>query len=278
MGTFKNNKYVLRVRKTGSRVASLQVPLFASHACYFVILSAFPLMVVVLSMIRYAGLDVHYLSDLVSGVLPAALWPMAEDFIFTTYYTISGTVLSLSALTALWSAGRGIYALMSGMNAAYGVKETRGYLHTRILSILYTFGFLAVLLLTLVLQVFGNSILGFLQTMDGTLFRFLTEVVDLRFFLLLVLQTGLFTAMYTVLPNRKSRILSSIPGALLSSIGWLIFSDLFSMYVEQLAEFLTFFGSVYAVALSMLWLYFCICILFYGAALNRWLEESKKPE
>ena len=274
MGNFKNNKYVLRVRKLGGRVASLQVPLYASQACYFVILSAFPLMVVVLSMIRYAGLDVHYLSDLVSGVLPAALWPMAEDFIFTTYYTISGTVLSLSALTALWSAGRGIYALMSGMNAAYGVKETRGYLHTRILSILYTFGFLAVLLLTLVLQVFGNSILGFLQTMDGTLFRFLTEVVDLRFFLLLVLQTGLFTAMYTVLPNRKNRILSSIPGALLSSIGWLIFSDLFSMYVEQLAEFLTFFGSVYAVALSMLWLYFCICILFYGAALNRWLEEK----
>ena len=273
---FKNNKYVLWVRKLGSRVASLQVPLYASQACYFVILSAFPLMVVVLSMIRYAGLDVHYLSDLVSGVLPAALWPMAEDFIFTTYYTISGTVLSLSALTALWSAGRGIYALMSGMNAAYGVKETRGYLHTRILSILYTFGFLAVLLLTLVLQVFGNSILGFLQTMDGTLFRFLTEVVDLRFFLLLVLQTGLFTAMYTVLPNRKNRLIASIPGALLSSIGWLIFSDLFSMYVEQLAEFLTFFGSVYAVALSMLWLYFCICILFYGAALNHWLEDKTK--
>jgi membrane protein len=147
---------------------------------------------------------------------------------------------------------------MSGMNAAYGVKETRGYLHTRLLSIWYTFGFLAVLLLTLVLQVFGNSILGFLQTMDGTLFRFLTEVVDLRFFLLLILQTGLFTAMYTVLPNRKNRIIASVPGALLSSIGWLIFSDLFSIYVEQLAEFLTFFGSVYAVALSMLWLYFCM--------------------
>jgi membrane protein len=273
MGNFKNNKYVLRVRKLGSRVAALQVPLYASQSCYFMILSAFPLLVVILSMIRFAGLEVQYLSDLVSGVLPAALRPMAEDFIVTTYYTATGAVLSLSALTALWSAGRGIFALMSGMNAAYGVKETRGYLHTRLLSIWYTFGFLAVLLLTLVLQVFGNSILGFLQTMDGTLFRFLTEVVDLRFFLLLILQTGLFTAMYTVLPNRKNRLIASIPGALLSSIGWLIFSDLFSIYVEQLAEFLTFFGSVYAVALSMLWLYFCMCILFYGAALNHWLED-----
>ena len=275
---YKDNKYVLRARRLGGRVASLQVPLFASHACYFMILSAFPLLVVILSLIRFAGLEVQYLSDLVSGVLPAALRPMAEDFIVTTYYTATSAVLSLSVVTALWSASRGVLALMHGLNAAYEVKETRGYLHTRLLSIWYTFGFLAVLLLTLVLQVFGNTLLGFLRNMDGMLFKFLTEVVDLRFFLLLVLQTGMFTAMYTVLPNRKNRLIAGVPGALLSSIGWLIFSDLFSMYVEQLSEFLTFFGSVYAVALSMLWLYFCICILFYGGALNHWLEDRSKSE
>ena len=269
----KNNKHIARLRRLGSRALSLEVPLYASHACYFMVLSAFPLLVLVLSLVRYTGLDVQYLTDLVSGMLPAALRSMAEDFIVTTYYTASGAVLSLSALTALWSAGRGVFALMSGMNAAYEVKETRGYLHTRLLSIWYTFGFLAVLLLTLVLQVFGNNILAFLQTMDGTLFRFLTEVVDLRFFLLLVLQTGLFTAMYMVLPNRKSKLLQSLPGALLSSIGWLVFSDLFSIYVGYLSDYITFFGSVYAVALSMLWLYFCMCILFYGAALNHWLED-----
>lgn len=276
MMSFKNNRYITRFRRLGSRVASLKVPLYASHACYFMMLAAFPLLVLVLTLVRFTGLDVQYLSDLVSGVLPAALRPMAEDLIVTTYYTSTGAVLSVSALTALWAAGRGIYALMSGLNAAYGVQETRGYLHTRLLSIWYTFGFIAVLLLTLVLQVFGNTILGFLQSMDGMLFKFLTEVVDLRFFLLLALQTGLFTAMYTVLPNRKNRLFAGIPGALLSSIGWLVFSDLFSIYVEMLSGFMTFYGSVYAVALSMLWLYFCICILFYGAALNHWLEDKNE--
>ena len=271
---WKNDPHIIKLRKLGSRIRLLQVPLYASHACYFMILSAFPLLVLVLSLVRYTGLDVNSLTELVSGVLPAALRPMAEDLIVTTYYTATGTVLSVSALTALWSAGRGIYGLMNGLNAAYEVRETRGYLHTRILSMWYTFGFLSVLLLTLILQVFGNSLLGFLMNMDGTLFRFLTEVVDLRFFLLLVLQTSLFTAMYAVLPNRKNRASACIPGALLSSIGWLIFSDLFSMYVEHLSGYATFFGSVYAVALSMLWLYFCICILFYGAALNHWLEEK----
>ena len=273
---FKNNQRLTHLRKIGGKIAGLQVPLYASHACYFIVLSVFPLLVLLLSLVRYTGLDVRSLTELVCGVLPVALRPMAEDLIVTTYYTATGAVLSVSALTALWSAGRGIFALMNGLNAAYGARESRGYLHTRMLSMWYTFGFLTVLLLTLILQVFGNDLLALLKNADGMLFRFLTEVLDLRFFLLLILQTGLFTAMYMVLPNRKSRLIAAIPGALLSSIGWLIFSDLFSMYVEWLMDYTTLFGSVYAVALSMLWLYFCICILFYGAALNHWLENKNK--
>ncbi|MBQ3251924.1 MAG: YihY/virulence factor BrkB family protein [Oscillospiraceae bacterium] len=273
MPDFKNNRYVVRLTKLFRRIASLQVPLYSSQASYFIILSAFPLLVLVLTLVRFTGLDVQSLSDLVEGILPAALRPMAEKFIITTYYTATGAVMSVSAVTALWSAGRGVYALMNGLNAAYEVQETRSFLHTRLVCLLSTFVFLAVVLLTLVLQVFGNTILGFLRNMDGLLFRFLTEVVDLRFFLLLVLQTAVFTALYTALPNRKKRISQGIPGALLSSIGWLVFSDLFSIYVGYLSDFITFFGSVYALALSMLWLYFCICILFYGAALNHWLAD-----
>ena len=275
MKDWKNSRIISWLGRVIRRIMAIQVSLYASHACYFMVLSAFPLLVLILSLIRYTGLDVQYLADLVTGVLPAALRPMAEDLIVTTYYTATGAVLSVSALTALWSAGRGVFALMNGMNAAYEVQEDRGYFYTRFLSIAYTFGFLLVVLLTLVMQVFGNTILDLIRNLDGTLFRFLTEVLDLRFFLLLFLQSVLFTAMYAVLPNRKNRVLQQIPGALLTSIGWLIFSDLFSMYVEHLSGYTTLFGSLYAVALSMLWLYFCICILFLGAAFNHWLEERK---
>ena len=84
-----------------------------------------------------------------------------------------------------------------------------------------------------------------------------------------------FIAMYTVLPNRKNRIRDTLPGALLGSAGWLIFSDLFSIYVEHFSDYTNIYGSVYAVALSMLWLYFCICIVFYGGVLNKTLQKMK---
>ena len=96
----------------------------------------------------------------------------------------------------------------------------------------------------------------------------------LRFFLLLFLQTAVFTAMFMVLPNERNRLGDSIPGALLASIGWLIFTQLFSIYVTNFAGYSNIYGSVYAVALSMLWLYVCVSIVLYGAVLNRILAEG----
>jgi len=106
------------------------------------------------------------------------------------------------------------------------------------------------------------------------LWRFLSNVLNLRFFLLLFLQAGVFCAMFMALPNRKNSLRSSIPGALLASTGWLIFSDLFSIYVKHFSNYSNIYGSVYALALSMLWLYFCLSIVFYGGALNRLLMDD----
>ena len=91
---------------------------------------------------------------------------------------------------------------------------------------------------------------------------------------MVLLQTALFTAMFMVLPNQRNGFGQSLPGAMLSSAGWLIFTRLFSYYVFYFSGYSNVYGSVYAVALSMLWLYFCVSIFFYGGALNKLLEES----
>ena len=245
-------------------VARLRIPVYAAHAGYFVILASFPMLVLLLGLLRYTGLQVQTLTAFLEGFLPQALMPAARKLIRSTYENTSGAVLSLSAVTALWSAGRGIQGLLTGLNGVYGVTENRGWLRTRLLCGLYALGFLLVLVATLVLHVFGTELF---RSQSGNL-------LQLRFFLLLGLQTALFAGIFTVLPNRKNRFRESLPGAFLASAGWLIFSDLYSFYVEHFAGYTNLFGSVYGVALSMLWLYFCICILFYGGALNRYLSTD----
>ena len=252
-----------------------QIPLHAAYAGYFMILSAFPALLVLLSVLRYTGIQVENLVDLVGDFLPKALLNMVEGIIYSIYQNTTGTVLGLSALTSLWSASRGIYGLLRGLNAVYDVWEDRGYVYTRLISLVYTFLFGIVLILTLFLHVFGNTILGSLTMVDNPVVIFLMDLVDLRFFFLLILQSLIFTLMFMMLPNERNRFWDSLPGGVLSSLGWLLFSDIFSIYVENFNSYANVYGSVYAVALGMLWLYCCLSILFYGGALNHYLAKKK---
>jgi membrane protein len=224
-------------------------------------------------------LDAGDLLTLLSAFLPDVLMPATEKLLISTYAYTSTAVVSLSAVGVLWSASRGVYSLLTGLNAIYGVRENRGYFYTRAISAFYTFLFLVVLVLTLVLHVFGTALLNFLYRLPIPFLDALTEIVDLRFFLLLAIQTVLFTAMFAVLPNKRSRWMDAFPGAVLASGGWLLFSNLFSFYVEHISGYANIYGSVYAVALSMLWLYCCIFIIFLGGAFNRflaWYRQEKK--
>lgn len=249
--------------------SALNIPLYAANAGFFVVLAVFPMLVLILSLLRYTGLSADVLTDVLEGVIPSALLGAASRLIQNTYANTSGTVISISAIVSLWSASRGIYGILTGLNAIYGVEEHRGYLHTRFISVVFTFAFLIVILLTLTLHVFGTTILGMIPPTASSVLSFLDRVIHLRFFLLVFTQTLLFTAVFTIFPNRRNSVRSSLPGALLTSLGWLIFSGIYSVYVERFASLTNVYGSVYTVALSMLWLYCCLYIMFCGGALNR---------
>lgn len=258
------------------RLRAMEIPTHASHACYFIVLSLFPALVLVLGMLRYTSLEAADLMDLAEGILPDALEPYIWRLISGTYEHTSKAVVSVSALTALWSSSRGIYGLLTGLNGVYGVEEDRGWLRTRCMSVVYTFLFILVLLLTLVLHVFGNTIEQWIRSSGNPgLFKWM-DIIDLGFFVLVAAQTLLFCAMFMYLPNGGNGFWESLPGALFGSLGWMTFSSIFSVYVENFSHYSNIYGSVYSVALGMLWLYVCVSIVFYGGALNRFLKDKRK--
>ncbi len=264
-----------RLRKLAGEVRELEISVHSANACYFIILSAFPTLVLLLGLLRYTRLEPLDLMDLMEGFLPDALEPYAWNMISGTYSNTSRAVLSVSALTALWSASRGIYSLMKGLNNIYGVDDHRGWLQTRLMCVVYMVLFILVLLLTLVVHVFGNTLIEFLRLQGGRFWLWI-DLLNLRFFVLVAVQTLLFCVMFMYLPGRDNGFRESLPGALLASIGWMGVSALFSVYVEHFSGYTNIFGSVYAVALIMLWLYVCVSILFYGALLNRMLVRHSK--
>ena len=275
MKEFPKGGLIGKIMDAAKTVKQMHIPLHAAYAAYFIVLAVFPALVLILSVLRYTGMEVRGLVELLDDILPSTMAEGAEELIYSTYRNSSGAMVGVSAVTALWSASRSIYGLLTGLNAVYGVSENRGYIYTRSISVVYTFVFILILLLTLVLHVFGNSIINLMRQVDNPVVIFFTDLIDLRFFLLLFLQSLVFTLMFMVLPNkRRSRFMESLPGGVLSSLGWLVFSDIYSIYVENFSKYSTIYGSVYGIAITMLWLYCCMSILFYGGALNRYLMDK----
>ncbi len=268
-------KHIARIQKLLAWLRPMQISIHSAYTGFFLILSLFPCMLLLLGLLRYTPLEVRDLLGLLEGLLPESLMPVAQILVESSYTHSSGALVSISAVAALWSASRGMYGLVNGLNAVGGTAVPRSYLRRRGMSMLYTLVFLMLLVLTLVLHVFGNSLVDYLQMTTRPGILRLLQVADLQFFLLLLLQTGLFSLLYTLLPARRERIKHSLPGAALASLGWLLSSQLFSVYMQFYSGYTNIFGSLYGLALGMLWLYFCISILFYGAALNRLIFREK---
>ena len=129
-------------------VRAFQVPLHAANASFFLMLAVFPALVLLLLLLRDTALEVERLAEMLYGIFPEPLAAGAEEVILLTFDNTSGAMAGVSAATALWSASRGMYSFVTGLNSIYAVKEDRGYIRTRLLCVGYTFAFLIVLILT----------------------------------------------------------------------------------------------------------------------------------
>lgn len=274
MDPFLNDGPVGKAMRLLRQIRGMHITTYSGYASFFIVLAVFPTLILILGLLRYTALEPEDLLDLLEEFLPGALRGYAWNLIADCYANTSRTVVSVSALAALWSAGKGIYGLMKGLNAVYGVTEHRGWLRTRLLCAVYMVLLLVALVLTLILRVFGTTLVLYLQHRGGKLSWLAAQMLGLRYFLLVTVQTLLFTAVFMYLPGRNNGFLESLPGALFGSFGWMTVSGAFSIYVEEFSGYTSTFGPMGAAALAMLWLYLCVNTLFCGGVLNRFLKNT----
>ena len=93
-----------------------------------------------------------------------------------------------------------------------------------------------------------------------------------------LIATALFTGIFLALPDKRQRFVHVLPGAAGAACAWVIFSELYSWYVNHIARASALYGSLSVLLLMLLWLYACLSILFYGALLNHLLFDRPEPE
>lgn len=266
--------FLNKLRALARHIGSYQVPIYAGNATFFIVLAVFPALTLILSLLQFTPYTATDFAALIEEVLPDALAPMLVYVMDEIHSLNTGAVISVTAITTLWSASRGMLGVLNGINAIYGVPETRSYLFKRLLALIYMVMLIIAILLTLVLYVFGQRIQTMIFEKLPALAGLSILVMQFKYVVIIGYLTLLFTLIFKVFPNTHTKFRYCVPGALLASLGWLGFSALFSIYVENFSNYSRIYGSLTTIILMMLWLYFCMCILFFGGVVNQYLART----
>lgn len=242
----------------------------AASIAFFFFLSIVPMLMVLSMMIPYTPLTEENLTETVADIIPDKVVPLVESLIAEVYDKSAGS-LSIAVLATLWSAAKGVMALMHGLNAVNGVEEKRNYFVVRGVACLYTVVMLVVVILSLFLNVFGNQLVNLALHRLPPLQKLAAFVMNFRFLVVWVVLTLLFAAIYAYVPNDKLKFKEQIPGATFAAVVWSIFSWGFSIYVDYSNSY-GIYGSLAIIIIILLWMYFCMYIIMVGAYLNRYFR------
>lgn len=254
---------------------------YSASSAFFIILSIFPFLILMLSVVKYTPLTEEFLLERLEFFLPSALFPLFAQIIEEIYSnTWATTLILVSAVTVLWSSSKGVMAMVRGINVCFNIQDKRNWIRVRLLSCLYTFVFFISIVLTLILLVFGKTIYTALITQSGQLekiFGVILFILRKRVVISLGLLTLIFMLIYTFFPAKNNHFFKMFPGAILAAGGWVGLSELLSLYVKFFPNFSYTYGSLTTFVLLMLYLYFGLYIIFIGAEINHffksWLES-----
>ena len=246
----------------------------AAHVVFFVMVSFLPFVMFFFTLLKYTPLTEDSLIRLLDAVVPSSISQILTTWINEAYHQSSGTILSITVITTLWSGSKGFMGITYGLDKIYNVKNRRNWLVNRLSSLLYTLAFTGILLVSLIVLLYGNRILLAIDSFFSIETPLFIGIFSLRSFLGFTIFFLFFLLLYMFIPDRKPNVKEEIPGAMFTSVLWILFSYLFSIYIDYFTNFSSIYGSLTYIVLFMLWLYVCMNILFFGALINRFLAEG----
>ncbi len=241
---------------------------FSAQAAFFIIISFFPFIMLLLAVSTMFNISEPIMDYFSVDLMPYAVQGLIRSIIDEVYAGGTGSMMWATVILTIWSASKGFMALMTGLNSIYGIPETRNYILLRILSMIYTVLFSAMLMIVIVILVFGRAIYHWLIVDFPWLREILTKIISIRTAGAFILLTVVFWILFICIPKRRPKVFAELPGALIAACGWIGFSYMFSYYIENIGNYSYIYGSLTAIVLFMIWLWICMFILFVGGEIN----------
>ncbi len=256
----------------GRHMSKKNISSFAASTAFFLFLSLIPALMLLCSIIPYTPLTEANLMSAATEISPDAMNSLLINIIRDVYDKSVGLV-SASAIITLWSAGKGMLALMRGLNAVNAVEESRSYVVQRMVACLYTVLMLVAVILSLLIMVFGKSLVGIIVGVIPQTSYLFDLLIHFRTLLMWAVLTVVIALLYAYVPGTRLGFRMQLPGAVFAAVAWSVMTWAFSIYIDEFNGFNTY-GSLTTIIILMLWLYTAMYIILAGAYINRYFKPA----
>ena len=275
----RDKKWLLFADQLIYRFTEDNVSSIGSQLAYYAILSIFPFLIFLLNLVQFTPLASTDVLQTLTSVLPGDTRKMIMDIVGGIVNSSSGTLLSVSVFAGLWSASSGIMHLIKTINKAYDYKEQRSFIKLRLVSVFFTLMLAVVIVLVFGLLIFGEIIAKdvFSAINISSTFTLIWQV--LRIVSALVALSITFTLLFMFGPafpkGSRTTFKGALPGAIFTTIGWVVSSLLFSVYVDSFGKYSLTYGSLGGIIVFLIWLYISSIIVVLGGEVNATAEYFK---
>lgn len=255
---------------------------YASALSYQVLFALFPFVIFLIALLGFFNLAdfFEWLRQRAQIVLPReAMQPINQ--VITELQDKKAGLLSFGVIAALWTASAAVRATMNALNIAYDVQEGRPAWKLYPLSVLYTLGIAAIMILATALMIVGPQAVDWLARQVGAEQLFVTLWAWLRWPVAIFLLTLSAAVVYYVAPDVEQEFRFITPGAALAVMVWLIASIAFNYYVSNFGNYSAMYGSIGAIIVLLLYFFISAAVMLFGAEINATIEHhspsGKKP-
>ncbi|GGF24794.1 putative ribonuclease-like protein YfkH [Halobacillus andaensis] len=258
------------------QIGDNDVPGSAAQLAYFFLLSLFPFMIFLITLLGYLNIDEERALLLISTYAPPDTYELISENVTEILRDRNSGLLSIGILGTLWAASNGVNTLIKAFNRAHSAEEERSFFVSRVISILLTIAMIVVIGVAFLLPVLGSAIGVYVFSIFGLSEDFLQAWETLRWVISSIVFFIVLSFLYLMAPDQPMKIKEITMGALFATVGWQLVSLLFSFYVENLGNYSATYGSLGGVIVLMIWFYLSGIVILIGGEINALIHKKHK--
>lgn len=240
----------------------------ASQLAYYLVLSFFPFMIFLMTLIGFSSFNSGQILAQLSVMLPKSILELTKSTVREVFDNQYRGLLGISILLMVWTASSAFKAVIKSVNKAYNLKENRSFVKLSIISMIGILALAITIMLALILLVFGNVIDQYIESVYP-FYKIMSILWNIsRYFFIIIIMVCIFIGVYRFAPAQKLVWKEVIPGSIFSTVGWIILSFGFSFYIDNFNNYTRFYGSLGAVFILMTWLFLISVIFILGVEIN----------